>query len=355
MSNNQITKINTDTGVVELSPNIVRNNIAAGDDITDQEIHNFIQLCVYRRLNPFLGQAHIVKFGGKKARAQLITSKDVFISRMNNHPKCRGWNSGIILLNKDNEVIERRGTFYLKETEKLVGAWFKANIDGWETKSEHTINLSDYLRTYKKDGKTLPMGQWGIMPAVMLEKCVIVAGIRKTFPEEFGGMYTEDELGIDKANAIDANYTVIDNDKETIRRKSNLLGDNQNKGKMQQLCIAAKSTKIEFDSNKLLDYAMEQLVKSGNLKSKSKKDIPMSKFDKVLEYVKSLVSKKEKKAAESTKNKEESKNNILTEEEKEKRMEAANREIFTEDGLPLANDNFAKPANGKEDKGKNGK
>jgi phage recombination protein Bet len=319
----KITKISTDTGIVELSPDIVRNNLAAGANITNEEIHNFIQLCIFRRLNPFLGQAHIVKFGGKNAKAQLITSKDVFISRMNNHPKCKGWNSGIIVLNKQHEIIERIGTFFLKDTEKLVGAWFKANIDGWETKSEHTINFVDYYRTYEKDGKTKAMGQWGIMPAVMLEKCVIVAGIRKTFPEEFGGMYTEDELGIPE-NVVDANFTVVE------PKKENLLGDEKNKNKMQQLCIAAKSKKVDFDSSKLLDYAMEQLVKSGNLKEKSKRRIPMDKFEFVLNYIKTLVAKKEK---------------LSVEKEKEEKLKKADEEIFSnnDDGLPVKNDNFATP------------
>lgn len=336
INRNEVIKINTDTGMIELSNSIVRN-LAVGDNITDAEIYNFIQLCKYRKLNPFLGQAHIIKF---KDKVQLITSKDVFIDRMNNHPKCEGWQSGIIVLNENGEVKEREGTFYLKENgEKLVGAWFKANIKGWKNQAVHTINLFDYFREYKnKYGKNVPMGQWGTMPAVMLEKCVTVAGIRKTFPAEFGGMYSEDELGIDKNAAIEATYEVKEND---------FLGDKKNEGKMKQLCIAAKSNKVDYKADDLLDYAMKQLYSNKLVPSMSKKDIPMSQFENVLKYVKELVKKKE----ESILTKEEGKivnDKIAKKDEsiKNKSSENNNEVKLNDNDLPIQDDNFAEPFEG---------
>lgn len=130
-------------------------------------------------------------------------------------------------------------------------------------------------------------------------------------PEDFSGCYTDDELGIDKTTVIDVT--------------PDLLGDKKNENKMKQLCIAAKSNKIEIDSESLLSYAMKRLVETGKLKSESKKDIPMTEFEKVLGYVKSLVKKKE----EDIQNQKETKEAVdnIKEAEKEQSKEGQNEKI----------------------------
>ena len=349
---NEIMIIETDLGNVELSLDIVRNQIAKGKNISDDEISNFMMLCKYRKLNPFLGQAHLIKFGES---IQMIVSKDIFIDRANRHPDCEGWNSGVILLDeKTNKVIEREGTFYL-DNEKLVGAYCIINRKGWKEPFKWTIKESDYMRytTDKYTKKKVGMGQWKTMPGVMLTKCCIVASIRNVFPEEFGGMYSHEELGVDETsikNAIDVTPVQDEGKKDPVKeeqKKEKVISKDQ----LKLLCASAKSTDKaiakSYDSKALLDYVMNTFSKSGYLESASKKDIPVSKFDNILGEVKKLVIKKEnewnKKNGMEEKKEEEAKKDEKKKEEPFKKIDDL------DDSLPIPDDSqFAKPANNKD-------
>lgn len=319
----EIIKVQTDNGDIVLSNKIVRETLAIGNNITDSEIYNFMMLCKYRNLNPFLREAYIVKFNDT---AQILVGKDAMIKRLHNNPACEGWEAGVIAWDKANsKIIEREGSFFLKD-EELVGAYCIIRRRGWINPYKWTINLRDYLRTHKnKSGQVVPMGNWGIMPGVMLTKCAIVATIRNVFPEDVGGCYTEDEVGI-PSDAIDVTPEAPPSPpKQKVEPVKTTIEQNQ----IAQLCImASEGAKAGgYDSNELLDYAMNALVKREVLTSTSKRAIPKDKFKIVLDFVKKVIDQKQKKAAQ------------LEKEQNKKPEEPA-----VPDGLPIEDVKHAEPA-----------
>ena len=51
---------------VKLSPTIVRNYLTKGDGrVTDTDITQFISICLFNKLNPFLNEAYLIKYGSQ--------------------------------------------------------------------------------------------------------------------------------------------------------------------------------------------------------------------------------------------------------------------------------------------------
>src|SRR5699024_10510741 len=80
---------------VKLTGNTVKNYLVSGNgNVTDQELVMFMNLCKYQKLNPFLNEAYLVKFGSQPA--QIIVSKEAFMKRAESHPSYEGFEAGII-------------------------------------------------------------------------------------------------------------------------------------------------------------------------------------------------------------------------------------------------------------------
>lgn len=182
-----------DDSEVKLTPKIVQEYLVSGDQpITMPEFKMFTELCKVRKLNPFLKEAYIIKFG--KNPATLVVGKDAILKRAIKHSKFNGRQQGIIVLNEKGEVIERNGTFKLT-TDTLVGGWAKAYRKDWDFPTYVTVTF-DEVAQKKSDGSLNQ--NWASKGATMVEKVALVRALRETFVEELGGMVDEDEVWSNK-------------------------------------------------------------------------------------------------------------------------------------------------------------
>lgn len=176
---------------VKLTPGMVKRFLVSGDPsaVTDQEVMMFISLCKYQHLNPFLREAYLVKYGSKSP-ATIVTGKDTFLKRAERNDKYRGKASGIVIQTKDGKVEYRDGTLKL-DGEKIVGGWAKIYIEGREPEMT-TVSFDEYVGK-KSDGTV--NGQWASKPATMIRKVAVVQALREAFPDDFGGLYSPEEMG----------------------------------------------------------------------------------------------------------------------------------------------------------------
>lgn len=166
---------------MRLTGTMVKNYLTRGNGkVTDQETVMFMNLCKYQKLNPFLNEAYLVKFGEQPA--QIITSKEAYMKRAENHPQYDGMKAGIIVQRGD-EVVEVEGSFTLKD-DILLGGW--AEI--WRKERKYPFVAKVSLDEYNKGQST-----WKQMPKTMIRKTAIVQALREAFPTDLGGIYTEEE------------------------------------------------------------------------------------------------------------------------------------------------------------------
>lgn len=186
-----------DGETITLTPSIVQNYIVGTDaKITLPEFKFFTSLCKARGLNPFLKEAYCIKYG--KNPAQIVVGKDAVLKRAIKNPNYDGMESGVIVQDKDTgEITERKGTFYLRDIENLVGGWAKVFRKDWQHPTYCSVSF-DEVAQKKSDGSL--NANWSGKGATMVEKVAKVRALRETFVEELGGMYEAEEMGVDLPN-----------------------------------------------------------------------------------------------------------------------------------------------------------
>ena len=177
---------------VQLSIPMIKKYLVSGNGtITDQEAMMFLSLCRFQKLNPFVRDAYCIKYGNSDP-ATLVIGKDVYTKRAEQNPRFNGMEHGVIVLTADGEVKERTGSFYVKGKEELVGGWAKVYIKGREVPQYDTVAFEEYAG-FKKDGSL--NSNWSKRPGTMIEKVAIMHALRNAFPNDFQGLYIQEEMG----------------------------------------------------------------------------------------------------------------------------------------------------------------
>lgn len=188
---------------VKLSGNTVREYLVRGNgDVSEQEVVMFINLCKFQKLNPFLNEAYLIKFGSQPS--QIIVSKEAFMKRAEANSNYKGFEAGIIV-ERNAELIEIEGAVKLKN-DALIGGWCKVYRKDREMPITSKISLDEF-------GKG--QATWKQMPLNMIRKSAIVNALREAFPENLGAMYTEDDADLRKESSPEQNV------KEEIKVNAN--------------------------------------------------------------------------------------------------------------------------------------
>ena len=186
-----VTEYDSNGERIKLSPSIIRKYLVSGNgSITDQEAMMFLMLCKSQHLNPFLRDAYLIKYGDRNP-ASMVVGKDVPIKRARQQEDFSGFEAGIIVINQNGQFEERSGSFFMKDTEALVGGWAKVYVKGYEVPFYESVSVDEYMGR-KADGS--PNAQWTKMPGTMIRKVALVHALREAFPVALGGLYAQEEM-----------------------------------------------------------------------------------------------------------------------------------------------------------------
>lgn len=169
---------------VTLSFRIIKDYLTKGNGaVSDQDLMQFMSVCKFNQLNPFLNEAYLIKFGEKPA--QMVVSKEALMKRAEANKEYEGIRAGLILL-REGKITEVEGAFYLKDDE-ILGAWAEV----YRKDRKFPIVAKIPLSEYDKNQST-----WNEKKATMITKVAKVQALREAFPAQLGAMYTSEEQGV---------------------------------------------------------------------------------------------------------------------------------------------------------------
>lgn len=160
---------------------LLRDGYAPG--ASQIEFRMLLEVARLRRLNPFLKQIHFVKRRSKDTRTDQWVetwTSQVSIDGLRAIAQRTGLYDG-----QDEPVFER-------DKEGLIlSAKVCVYRKDWSRPAVGVARWSEYVQT-TRDGK--PTKFWDTMPHVMIGKCAEALALRKAFPEDLAGVFTDEEM-----------------------------------------------------------------------------------------------------------------------------------------------------------------
>lgn len=245
---NKSTSLNFTEEQVEL----IKRTICAGS--TNDELLLFMQQCKRTRLDPFSGQIHAVK--------RKVKDGDRWVEKLS----CQVAIDGLRLIaDRTDKYIGQTSTMWCDSDGVWADVWLKKSPPAAAKVGIYRYGFKDVIigiarydsyAQKKSDGS--PTAMWAKMPDVMLAKCAEALALRKAFPHEMSGIYTEEEMA----------------------QADNVYQNNNN--------IGLQEKNIEVDKNDVARShfdAIEECRDLEDLKVKYKKGIAFAKScgDKVME------------------------------------------------------------------------
>lgn len=164
---------------------ILRDSFANG--ASESEFAVLMEVASQRCLNPFTRQIFFVKrWDGDKHRE--VWSPQVSIDGLRAIAERTSLYGG----QDEPEFVEGAGDGAFPVLCKV-----RVYRKDWPRPAVGVAYWSEYVQTTrdKQTGKTRPNAMWAKMPHAMLSKCAEALALRKAFPEECSGLYTDDEMG----------------------------------------------------------------------------------------------------------------------------------------------------------------
>ena len=159
---------------------LLRDGYAPG--ASQIEFRMLLEVARLRRLNPFLKQIHFVKRRSKDNNGNWIETwtSQVSIDGLRAIAQRTGLYDG-----QDEPVFER------DEKGLILAAKVCVYRKDWSRPAVGVARWDEYVQT-TRDGS--PTKFWASMPHVMIGKCAEALALRKAFPEDLAGVFTDEEM-----------------------------------------------------------------------------------------------------------------------------------------------------------------
>lgn len=200
-------------GIIPLEQNKLRKYLKIPNQVPDEEIEIAIHKCFRLGLDPINDEVYLIPRNDKRKGHKVLTltiSVYSFIRKANDEPDYQGFEAGLVLLNKDNQIIHRPGTIKLAD-EKVIGGYAKVFRDGMKQPFTAEVSMDEYA-----GDKDL----WVSHSRTMIRKTAITHAMREAYPQRFAGVYEQAEFGDELDPADGYEIKDVDTHNQTIPQQS---------------------------------------------------------------------------------------------------------------------------------------
>jgi phage recombination protein Bet len=169
---------------------ILGETVAKGCD--QNELAFFLQVAKLKRLDPFTGQIHVVKRWDSGLGKEKMTVQT-------------GIDGYRVIASRTRDLAGTDDAIYDSEDGEHPN-WAKVTVYRYGRNDDRipytaTARWNEYVQMYKdkQTGEQRPNRMWKTMPFLMLGKVAEALALRKAFPDELSGVYTNEEM--DQADA----------------------------------------------------------------------------------------------------------------------------------------------------------
>lgn len=160
---------------------MIRDSFLSG--ASDAEASVLLELARARRLNPITGQVHFVRRWNAERQAE-VWAAQVGIDGLRSIAERTGLYDG-----QDEPTYDREPS---PDGKTMLVCRVKVYRKDWSRPAVGVAYWSEYAQR-RKDGSYTKM--WAEKPRLMLAKCAEALALRKAFPEDTGGLHSDDEMG----------------------------------------------------------------------------------------------------------------------------------------------------------------
>ncbi len=162
---------------------------------SDFEIGCFLTWCAANQYDPlFRKQAYFVRYAPNDPPSFLV-NYEVFVDRAQRHPQFDGLESGIVWWVDGQTIRGKPCDFPRDDKHEIVGGWTVVHRKDRKYPVDVECPIEELIKR-KRDGtptKFWKEGKQGGMQTWMFEKVPIARALRRAFPEELAGQYTDAE------------------------------------------------------------------------------------------------------------------------------------------------------------------
>jgi phage recombination protein Bet len=222
-----LAKLSALSGLRPHQLDLIRRTLAT--DCTAQEFDLFIEAAQHYGLDPFRRQILPLVFNKdrpEKRRMVILVSVDgqrIIAQRCGNY-RPASEPAQVVTSRSRKSPTNPLGIVYARVRlfqQDNRGDWFPVVGEAhWDELAPIRDEWEEnpHAHRYEKTGRQIldPRSNWGRMPRLMIIKCATMQALRAGWPEQFGGLYAEEEL--DRAKAIDhAASEIVERQREENR------------------------------------------------------------------------------------------------------------------------------------------